>query len=74
MKMEYSPTPIRGSRSALMHLSLLRENFLRFHFASWEHNASSAGASPPHSVCKDKQYFENYKDFRKKNAELTVNH
>ena len=69
MKMEYSPTPIRGSRSALMHLSLLRENFLRFHFASWEHNASSAGASPSHSDCKDKHYFENYKVIGKKIAQ-----
>ena len=51
--MEYSPTPKRGSRSALLLYSALRENFLGFHFASWEHNASSAGASPSHSDGKD---------------------
>jgi len=50
--MEYSPTHNRGSRLALLLLLALHENFSGFHFASTEHNASSAEVSPSHSDYK----------------------
>jgi len=34
------------------YFSLAIENFLHFHFASWEHNASSAGTVPSRPAAK----------------------
>jgi len=52
---------MRGSRFALLLLSALLENFLGFHSASLEHNASSARAGPSHSDCK---YRKNIRKFQ----------
>ena len=54
---------MRGSCSALLLLSALLENFLRFHFASLEHYASSAERVLPAPVAKIRQIPETNKHF-----------
>ena len=48
-KLETQPHAKCGSRSVLLPITALLENFLGFHSASFEHNATSARAGPSHS-------------------------